>query len=611
MGGKNNSWQALAEQAGHGRLRLEPGTVELLAKQVGDTIARVRAVRAKISMVDSLARFSGADSGEALAAKNSGRAAELGTILDLNLEILHDMADAFFAAGKAYADAEDISGESLRKIRPFPMPTAPGSFHNNPPAAGSSRPPTYPVPTDATKIQTSGLPRTHLPPGLAALTGKNRATVRAETPEHYPYSWFYNLGKDINPQLVADAAAIWTWMSGELKDEYDKLGNNFVAAEAKWEGAGKTMAITASRAYSTGTLNLTRAMSSIGANLYYTSGWLAQTKPLMPTSAQPPPAPYAGTMLASPAEDPRIPHITALHEWYVPGVSDSDLAVPALPIPVSPINTGPPGPPGPGFSTGPGPVARPASATDDAQQQWNARQEDWQEQQARQIAQQRAQDAQEQARRAAQERTQAAQEQARRAAQERARAAQERQRAAQQREQAAQQREQAAQQQEQQAAQQRAQAAQQAQEAAQQAGQQAAGAAQQAAQQAAQEAAQRTAQQAAQRTASSLASGLGAGPGKAAGPGPGAKSPSALNPLDKASKLFPRASAAGATGAIGRAGAAPMAATPGSPGAAGSAGRGAGQEDKDYKKSAFLESTDYLDEAMGGPQLVAKPVLDQ
>ncbi|MEU7631993.1 hypothetical protein AB0C34_18685 [Nocardia sp. NPDC049220] len=604
MGGKNNSWQALTEQAGHGRLRLEPGTVELLAKQVGDTIARVRAVRAKISMVDALARFSGADSGEALAAKNSDRAVELRTILDLNLTILHDMADAFFAAGKAYAGAEDISGASLRKIRPFAMPTEPGSFHNNPPAAGSSRPPTYPAPTDATQIQTSGLPRTHLPPGLAALTGKNRATVRAETPEYYPYSWFYNLGKDINPQLVADAAAIWTWMSGELKDEYDKLGNNFVAAEAKWEGAGKNMAITASRAYSTGTLNLTRAMSSIGANLYYTSGWLAQTKPLMPTSAEPPPAPYAGTMLASPAEDPRIPHITALHEWYVPGVGDSDLAVPVLPIPVSPINTGPPGPPGPGLRTGPGPVTRPASATDDARQRWNARQEDWQEQQTRQIAEQRAQAAQEQARRAAQERAQAAQEQARRAAQERARAAQERQ-------QAAQQREQAAQQQEQQAAQQQEQAAQQAQQAAQQAGQQAAGAAQQAAQQAAHEAAQRTAQQAAQRTASSLASGLGAGPGKAAGPGPGAKSPSAPNPLDKASKLFPRASVAGTPGAIGRAGAAPMAAAPGSPGAAGTAGRGAGQEDKDYKKSAFLESTDYLDEAMGDPQLVAKPVLDQ
>ncbi|WP_068056978.1 hypothetical protein [Nocardia xishanensis] len=125
------------------------------------------------------------------------------------------------------------------------------------------------------------------------------------------------------------------------------------------------------------------------------------------------------------------------------------------------------------------------------------------------------------------------------------------------------------------------------------------------------------AQQAAQNALTNGMPKVGDLASKLGGPGPGPGSLAKGLGLTEAAKLFPRAGAATTVtsagtglGGIGRAGAAAQA-TPGSPGPAGAAGQGAGQGQQNYKRPAYLESDQHLDELLGEAPKVVRPVVEQ
>lgn len=99
------------------------------------------------------------------------------------------------------------------------------------------------------------------------------------------------------------------------------------------------------------------------------------------------------------------------------------------------------------------------------------------------------------------------------------------------------------------------------------------------------------------------------GQGGSGGSGGGA---TPLKQLNKPT-TFPRADLTGTGAAVARAGLASMAGTPGTPGAAGAPARGgaAGADEKSRKSPAYLDSDEHLDEAIGGAQVVSRPVVDQ
>ncbi|RDI64517.1 hypothetical protein [Nocardia pseudobrasiliensis] len=83
----------------------------------------------------------------------------------------------------------------------------------------------------------------------------------------------------------------------------------------------------------------------------------------------------------------------------------------------------------------------------------------------------------------------------------------------------------------------------------------------------------------------------------------------------QASRLFPRASAAEIEGIAtsARSGVAAAGSGMGSPGGMGPMGHGAGQgqQGKEKKRADFLDSSEYLEEALGDAPIVAKPVVEQ
>ncbi|WP_405179632.1 hypothetical protein OG225_38660 [Nocardia sp. NBC_01377] len=119
--------------------------------------------------------------------------------------------------------------------------------------------------------------------------------------------------------------------------------------------------------------------------------------------------------------------------------------------------------------------------------------------------------------------------------------------------------------------------------------------------------------------AAKLAGGAGGG-GAGGGGGGGFGAPAAVLAHDPtgSSKLFPRAAAFVPISASTQFDAASPAAalagtqgTPGTPGAAGAAGAGAGQGNNQHRRATYLESSDYLEDAIGDAPVVVKPVVER
>ncbi|MGW0180391.1 WXG100 family type VII secretion target [Nocardia sp. NPDC003345] len=120
--------------------------------------------------------------------------------------------------------------------------------------------------------------------------------------------------------------------------------------------------------------------------------------------------------------------------------------------------------------------------------------------------------------------------------------------------------------------------------------------------------------QSALQKAGKLPAGLGGGAGGSSGAGAPVK-PGPLPNLEKASKLFPRASLATTSTASGQSvgvaassmgAGAPMGGMP----MGGAGGAAQGGQQKDHKRADYLDSTEWLEEGIGDPSIVAKPVVD-
>lgn len=437
---------------------------------------------------------------------------------------------------------------SVDKLNHISMPTSPGKFDVEPPEAGS-----MPVPSERDLGETDkrslpSIPDIELSDDSADYQGKKEpTTVQLEAPESKSYEWFYELGQGIETQLVADAAGIWLWMAEELTDQFGTFVNSLVAVESLWEGAGADAAIGASRNYSTESEDLIESMKWIGSNLYYTAEWLENTASQMPDSPTPP----------SDFDGSSDPH-AGLSFWpddmrteCIDAINST--YVPGLEcsdsvVPVLPL----PVPPTEGAGQTGGTAGAPTSMAGSAP-----------------TGEQMPSSLSDPIGASGVETGDAA-----------------------------------------------GQTGQQGMGALQQLGQQAAGAAQDAA---------RAANEAMGKSVppgTGVASGLAGTPGlprnTSAGTGGsgtrGSGTPSASTrppgPVKGQASQFPRASAAGPA-ATGRAGAAPGSANPGAPGPAG-AGRGGSQgNEREHKRPTNLDSAEHLDEAIGAPQLLSKPVVDQ
>ncbi|MCM6776087.1 WXG100 family type VII secretion target [Nocardia sp. CDC159] len=436
--------------------------------------------------------------------------------------------------------------------------------------------------------------------------GTTTVKISPEPPDYLDYARALSLGQSLSgkPVFLAEMGNAWLRMASGIQTAFSDLDNNIESLKKLgWEGQGADAATGAINRLSGHGRQLAQTMNTIGNNLVNGSGWTAVVVYNMPTKDKP--TPEEENAWTRQAND-------AFNNWYLPGVGISGV-IPDL-VPPTGIQgvSGDPGDRGGGKDTGGGGKDGSGSGSGSGggggggggagkgqpRKEFSPDQKRLEEQarkeKERLEREARERDAENRKRlEDYYKRQEEAQKQAERRAQ-------------------------------QQAAQQ---ATQQAMQQAQQALQQGLQAAQQAAQQGLQEAQKGLAAgmpplsslaglaESARDAAKSGKGGGGAGGGGAGKGGGGAGAAGGPQSVLQASRLFPRASVTGAAETAvgtGRAGIAAGGAPMGAPGMGpAGAGAGAGQGAKERKRAEFLDSTEHLDEALGTPPVVAKPVVEK
>ncbi|WP_435590602.1 cell envelope integrity protein TolA [Nocardia sp. bgisy118] len=667
----NNPWPDIKKRAGDaGWIKFDPQAAIAVGQAISDLQWKLFSLWGNATAVSSMIDLStpAISSGPELAKVFGKQGQEMYRILGAHHKILDDMLDSVVAAGKNMAKTEEGNVEDLlRQLDGITTPLQDTHYADGKaPGALTQREGDHGKYRKGWNYDEDGMPTTrrkaasdyesgfHVKDNRKQPDIKGTRNAGIGEVQNKPWATLYAnrqyLEGGVVADMVADDAAEWEHIGKKIQEWSVEFGNKIVnhlnpaAGEKVWEGEGAQAIKTALNNYRLSLEPLATSAAQHHSLLEHVSQFLQDTHYWAP--------PYK-----TEDEDPTYwltDRQQMFGETYVRGVNFTSKSIPNLVYPtdafkdVPPIydprdtnkdgkiddkekipgdtnndgklseeekqalaktQAGGPGGPGPGPG-GPGPARAkagpgpgPGLTAEQKKAQANAADE---QRKAAQFAEQQRKDA---ARRANE---QEAYEKTQRAANER-RQAEAEQRA-----------KDAAAEQEAYQKQQRAQAAaKEATSAAQQAAQQGLQAAQQAVQEALQGGqkgateALAAAQQAAQNALANGMPKVGDLASKLGGPGPGPGSLAKGLGLTEAAKLFPRAGAATAAtaagtglGSLGRAGAA-MQATPGSPGPAGAAGQGAGQGQQNYKRPAYLESDQHLDELLGEAPKVVRPVVEQ
>ncbi|WP_330179054.1 hypothetical protein OHB26_21435 [Nocardia sp. NBC_01503] len=146
-----------------------------------------------------------------------------------------------------------------------------------------------------------------------------------------PWHTLYLTGQSINSQAVANAGGIWYWLSQTLDTGFGTLRSQISAASDQWTGQGAQSAILATNQYVNASQRLTSDMHQLGDSLVYTSGWLQQTKNGMPPTPEPPPGTTPAQLSQNQAD--LIQYQENFHTYYTENYTHVSTRIVVLPQP--------------------------------------------------------------------------------------------------------------------------------------------------------------------------------------------------------------------------------------------------------------------------------------
>ncbi|MFD6353582.1 WXG100 family type VII secretion target [Nocardia tengchongensis] len=322
----NNPWPGLVPQAQADTLQLSRGAALEGAKLAA--IAANALIFAK-SYQELLTQHKGFSDNNhleqivMLKVRFNDQGGRLGAILDHYIELVNAMADTMIQADKTYDAHEEDAAAKFNRLKHD------ADSADTDPAKPAMQRGTIPdLPGDSTPRldqDKKGHPALY---DIAHEAGHYDA-IDPENPfGHDSLDWFYLAGEGMNPQLVADFGATWKKVADKVDKSFDALNKQLVKMvnDKEWTGAGAQGAIDAANAFKDQASELTDDLRAMASNLTYVSGWLDNTKVMMPRNK---PTDFDYDHYQRMENMIKAAQLAFQH-WYVPGLIGASQAVPKL-----------------------------------------------------------------------------------------------------------------------------------------------------------------------------------------------------------------------------------------------------------------------------------------
>ncbi|WP_067561547.1 WXG100 family type VII secretion target [Nocardia acidivorans] len=326
MGDTDNPWRGLAQQARGGTLNLGDGVGQAAAKiaaDVANTLGIALTYQPLLTEHKGFGDHSILPSAMHLEDRFNAQGKNLGGVLKRYIDLVEAMADTMIVADHNYKVTEEDSKAEFDRFK--------------------KESPVQPPAGDPKLVSGTKLPVWHddsAPPldgkhGNADLVKIAREkghydSLDPEDPNGKDRVWLHAAGEGMNPQLVSDIGGTWLLVADKVDKSFDQLTKQLDKMKDGWTGRGGDAARRVAGEFKTEAAGLTADMRAMASNLTYVSGWLDNTKVRMPSA----PTDFD---YDHPAREDRIVKAArqAFQNFYVNGMIAGSKAIPHLVDPLA------------------------------------------------------------------------------------------------------------------------------------------------------------------------------------------------------------------------------------------------------------------------------------
>ncbi len=365
-----DAWKEITKKVADEKILFEPMAAINAANECQTAIGGILGLQKAITDMGNLKSVSHLQSGGLLAVQFNGTLRGLNDVLETHKQGLNTMLNTFKAAANKFIDAELDSESGFDKataqqyrdaLSAIKAPTKPGKLSAKPkdgkmPSAKYMDNDDDPVQIlnrdylttgftkdqkdmldsgEIDKIEPSDLVKpAAISKGMTDQLGRSQSQPEAlrkhsletgpspENPDSQKWHDLYELGQSTGDAVksVHHAGTMWDWMAGELDKTVGTFATNLMNTHG-WSGPSAKSAQGAVKNYHTKATGLSDRMKGVGANLKYTSEWLADTQKGMPTDPNPPKVTYASY------KDENASYQLPLDDSYTAAQNNRDLAI--------------------------------------------------------------------------------------------------------------------------------------------------------------------------------------------------------------------------------------------------------------------------------------------
>ncbi|GAB2562271.1 hypothetical protein [Nocardia heshunensis] len=272
----DNPWVELSRQAHHGGLHIEPGIAKEAAGYAADVVYALTEAKKNTKPLTEYTGFSNNNKLQSalnLMDRYKKQGAAVDGIIDHHVSLLTSLADTLIAAGKVYDNQDQDSKATFNNLL--------GAAKGHVDVKSLPKPNTTEVPYWSGKPPGTDDPNYTDMNAVAQYNNKGGGDgpLGSEDPGSHRGQWFFEVRDGIDAHAVADSSSAWKTLAGTVDAAYEQLTERMkrVQESGNWSGDGVKGAMTATARFVAESSAFTTDLKAMAESVLYFSGTLFNT----------------------------------------------------------------------------------------------------------------------------------------------------------------------------------------------------------------------------------------------------------------------------------------------------------------------------------------------